>query len=359
MSMRIDAPRIAAPGGNRASELATAVARALRRDRILIAAVAVHMAAAAALAAMLGVPFESGTVPMLITALTKLLPCFLAILVGWRFAVMAVAVRPAHPVRWLIDDLRRLAGEPGRLLGGLAGLACISVLAGTSAFVKDLIPIINPFDWDPAFAALDRALHGGHDPYALLMPVLGNPVATRILDAAYYLWFFLIYFVVIATCFDTRNPVRRATLLLAFVLTWVVGGNALAIAFSSVGPVYYAPLGFGDAFAPLMERLHAINAETPIWAVKVHAMLLDGYLNDGPVKGISAMPSMHVACAALLAFHGFTVRRWIGWALAGFLVVIQVGSVHLAWHYAIDGYFGIVIAGACWLAARAVARRVA
>ena len=37
--------------------------------------------------------------------------------------------------------------------------------------------------------------------------------------------------------------------------------------------------------------------------------------------------------------------------------IILIGSVHLAWHYAVDGYAGILLAAAFWLIAGAIAGR--
>jgi hypothetical protein len=68
-------------------------------------------------------------------------------------------------------------------------------------------------------------------------------------------------------------------------------------------------------------------------------------------SGISAFPSMHLAIATLNAvflwrFGG--ILRWIGIA---FLVVTQLAAVHLAWHYAIDGYASMLATPVVWMLA--------
>jgi membrane-associated phospholipid phosphatase len=45
-----------------------------------------------------------------------------------------------------------------------------------------------------------------------------------------------------------------------------------------------------------------------------------------------------------------------GWFFMAYAAVIMLGSVHLAWHYAIDGYAGIAIAFACWWVAGPISR---
>ena len=76
---------------------------------------------------------------------------------------------------------------------------------------------------------------------------------------------------------------------------------------------------------------------------------------DGRLAGISAMPSMHVASSVLMALYASTHARWAGWAMWTFAALIMIGSVHLGWHYAIDGYFGAVIAWCAWVIGRRLA----
>jgi TRAP-type C4-dicarboxylate transport system permease small subunit len=57
---------------------------------------------------------------------------------------------------------------------------------------------------------------------------------------------------------------------------------------------------------------------------------------------------MHVSIAVLLALLYFRIHRWLGWAAAGFAVIIMVGSVHLGWHYAADGYLSAALTIVIW-----------
>jgi hypothetical protein len=60
---------------------------------------------------------------------------------------------------------------------------------------------------------------------------------------------------------------------------------------------------------------------------------------------------MHVSAAYLFALVGWRTNRAVGIALTIFLLLVIVGSVHLAWHYAIDDY--VAIAGT-WIIWRGV-----
>jgi di/tricarboxylate transporter len=59
---------------------------------------------------------------------------------------------------------------------------------------------------------------------------------------------------------------------------------------------------------------------------------------------------MHVAIAGLLCMASFKVHRLIGFAFLAFLILILVGSVSLAWHYAVDGYAAILLTALIWWA---------
>jgi hypothetical protein len=64
-------------------------------------------------------------------------------------------------------------------------------------------------------------------------------------------------------------------------------------------------------------------------------------------RGVAALPSLHVAVLALFAMGTWRWRALsiVLWVLTA---VTFVGSMALAWHYAVDGYLGVALAYACW-----------
>lgn len=333
----------------------SAILPAFWRNRALIGLVALHFVAVYAICLMLGRDFGSGTATALINLLKVQVPVFLLVLFFWRFCWMIAVVRPRKPIQYFLTDLKEVIFDRDRIFCGSIAFLAMCFFAGSFTVAKDLIPVIHPFAWDQTFAAWDRALHLGHDPWRVLWPITGTPAITTALNAAYHLWIVLAYFLIFVACFNVSRHDKHRTYLLADVTCWIVGGNILATIFSSVGPVYFETLGYGADFRPLMDDLYAFNEISPVWALSVQEMLIDGYMNDGPVKGISAMPSMHVSSTVMMTIYAFSVSRVWGWIMSVFAAIILIGSVQLGWHYAIDGYVSIVLAlGTYWFARRVI-----
>ena len=61
--------------------------------------------------------------------------------------------------------------------------------------------------------------------------------------------------------------------------------------------------------------------------------------------------------ATLFALTAFQLDKRLGWAMVAFAVVIMLGSVHLGWHYAVDGYFSAVVVLALWFGVGFVLKR--
>jgi len=127
----------------------------------------------------------------------------------------------------------------------------------------------------------------------------------------------------------------------------------LGTIFSSVGPTFYGRLLTGpDPYVPLMDWLKQANQSYPIWSVNVMDALWKNYETGvGVVNGISAMPSMHVERRCFSRCSASPAASAGCWLLTGFALAIFIGSIHLGWHYAIDGYVGALVAVFGWWAA--------
>ncbi|MCB9744425.1 MAG: phosphatase PAP2 family protein [Alphaproteobacteria bacterium] len=238
-----------------------------------------------------------------------------------------------------------------RRLGGFAiVMVVIPVVSSTFFSLKLLIPELQPFAWDATFHRWDQALHLGVEPWRLLHPLFANTWGTIALNLAYNTWILLLLGVTVWQAFSRRRALRFR-FFMTFLLMWLLLGTGLATALSSAGPCFYGRVvGGPDPYAPLMAYLWDVHETGLLWAVETQELLWDAYVTGETktVAGISAMPSMHVAVSTLFAILGWSTHRWLGVALTLFLVAIQLGSVHLGWHYAVDGYVSMIGVAALW-----------
>ena len=322
------------------------VAAPLRAHRALLLIVLPYAAVAATLTGRLPTPFE--ILNVLAGFIVALLVGPVLVLCGYVIYVMTM-LRPARLSHFLYQQLCRYLGQ-GRLLRALPVLLLTPLFTASFTIVKAAIPRLHPYAWDSRISAWDIALHGGQAPWLWLQPLLGHPWVTCLLNFTYHLWFLLLYSVLYWQFLDIRRPQLRMQFLLSFVLSCIVLGSVVAVLLSSVGPCYYGHLYSANPYAPLMAYLHTANQQVPVWALPVQDMLWQGYQSQGAQGelGISAMPSIHVATAMLMALLGWRANRAAGIAFSLFAVLIMLGSIHLGWHYALDGYVGAAGAALIW-----------
>jgi hypothetical protein len=282
----------------------------------------------------------------------------LSLLALFEFIVLVRSGFPDRPLAIMARRMiARLTAEdrPGNIFHAMLALTPLMV---SFAALKDQIPAMHPFAWDKSFMAWDRVIGMGRQPWEILQPWLGHAWITASINFVYDGWFLLMFLVLFSQAFAAKGSALRLQFLLAFSFAWFIGGNVLAVIFSSAGPCFYGLLFPGHSpYAAQMAYLEAVSRNWPVWSVNVQHTLWSDYIaGHGRLGGISAMPSMHVTIAALMAIWGWRINRMTGAALTVFAFVIFIGSIHLAWHYAVDGIAGTALAALFWAMAGMLVR---
>jgi hypothetical protein len=273
----------------------------------------------------------------------------LAFIAGRVLYVMAKK-RPERLAAFLVQDFRDFMTKDDRLARAVPVFLCFILFISVFTSLKMMIPSVNPFSWDETFMKWDNVLHGGVDPWRLLQPLMGYPPATMAVNVVYNCWFIVMFAILYWQLFSVRDHALRMRFFYAFILNWILNGTVLAMVFSSAGPCFYHGVTGSDYYEPLMSYLWQVAQHGYAPAISTQDMLWRSYKETGIGfgVGISAMPSVHVSSAFLFMLIGWKAGRAPGILLTAFFAFILLGSVHLAWHYAIDGYAGCLVAAALW-----------
>ena len=335
----------------------------LRENSPLLALVALFLIAADSLSASLGRPHRAldNVVSSYGGYLAVCVACLAFAFILWILHVSLVRdISIQTKAFWRLIATEFFSRD--RILLALPILAVWPLMALSFSLIKALIPAVVPYYLDPFLDAADRAIHFGHEPWTLLQPLLGYPAVTYLIDRLYALWLFVMYFALLLQITSTRDRRLRMHFLFSSMLAWILLGSVAATLLSSVGPCYFGNVvGSPDPYAALMEYLRGTVEHTELGfagfgftpelvAVRVQDVLWE-YYQEGDIgfgRGISAAPSLHVASTWLIARMLQTYGRRAAIAGWSFFAIILIGSVHLGWHYALDGYLSIAGAWALW-----------
>jgi hypothetical protein len=189
-------------------------------------------------------------------------------------------------------------------------------------------------DW---LLAADRNLFLGHSPAVLLHDLLGTHTAAYVLMAVYRSFTYITAFSVVVTLVFSRTIRRGYVFLVAAMWTWILGTVSYYL-IPSLGPFASAPQEFaGLPHTPI----------TDTWALYLaqrQEFLADPTAPKAFVS-ISAFASLHTGFTALVCFMAFYYgHKWLGSALAVYLVAIMVSTIYWGWHFTLDDMAGLVIA---------------
>jgi PAP2 superfamily len=235
------------------------------------------------------------------------------------------------------------------------------LMASFNAF-KQMILIGAAFRYDELFARIDKALFLGTDPWRITHALFSQPWMTHLIDAAYHMWFLPMAIGLMICAYLPRATFKlRTQYIFSYIFVWIGIGSVMAYLLPSAGPCFYNDyVGFSDSYGALMHRLQEIDGQNTLAALKNQGHLRESFGQHDllPGAGISAMPSVHNGLAALFALAAMQFSRPLGACLWAYTALIWLGSIHLGWHYAIDGIVAIAMTCAFWRVAGHLAERL-
>jgi hypothetical protein len=238
-----------------------------------------------------------------------------------------------------------------------------ALIASFNAYKQMVLPLAG-FGFDPLLAQADRLLFLGHDGWRVTHAIFGSPGATKVIDSLYHGWFVPMTVGVVLCAWLPSSTYRlRNQYLFSYMGVWIGIGSILAFLMPSSGPCFYPELvGPHSGYESLMQRLAELQTQhgTPLTALRNQQMLLQAHGSDSIIMGggISAMPSVHNGLSVLFALAAWKISRPLGWAFATYAAVIWIGSIHLGWHYGVDGLVAAGLTYALWIGSGRLADRL-
>jgi hypothetical protein len=247
-----------------------------------------------------------------------------------------------------------------RVLGAILVMLLIEPVQITFQALKQAIGHVVGFPWDPWLHEADLLLHRT-EPWRMYARVLPDWSWIRAIDVLYVTWLLLFLLFLFWASWSHRRLLRQQALI-AFLLLTTIGATLGAWTGASAGPCYYSfvtPHSSPGPYDELLLRLDSFGSNgTGLIARQAQNWLWGVHVDDQTANysGVSAMPSLHVGMAVLFALVAWERYMPLGIVMTAYAAMIQLGSVLLGWHYAVDGYVGALLAVACWMGARQVLR---
>ena len=223
---------------------------------------------------------------------------------------------------------------PQSLLGlRLRGVAAFAVIVYVHFNLKLWAQLINPVLFDDVYMAADERLRS----VVHLASALAGGYRDRLTDLPHaYHEVFVTMFVVSFSIHGMQSDRRGFDrLLLAISLVLIVGGLAYAIA-PAWGPFVYEAGDSPDATA--------IQTTMASFQQSLRASHGGNYDSSYFVAALAAMPSLHLAHAAVFLYFALRYMRWLGFIYVVPVTFIAAEAVASRWHYLVDLAAGLVVA---------------
>jgi hypothetical protein len=260
------------------------------------------------------------------------------------FALYRLARR--RPVR---AYLRQVA-TPGWLLLWVRLWLAAMVMTYSYFWLKVCVPLVNGRLWDPQLWRADLLLHLGFSPSVFAVQLLAGTPLVGLLDHWYGAWVATVFYSM-SFFAASPDPLFRRRFILSCVLLWTLGAW-LYVALPALGPAYV----FHQHFRELEGAMPAAEGGQLLLMANYQRMLAgraSGVLTAfNPTRGIAALPSLHVGAHWLFALWARRRFRPLFPLLVLATAFTFAGSLVTGWHYAVDGYVGVLLAWGCYRLAR-------
>jgi hypothetical protein len=282
-----------------------------------------------------GMRIDWQTIEYTVYPMLQALPKPLLLGLGLQLAVRLVQRKPVG------DYFRALRNWRWWWLWLRLWIVCMA-LTYSYFWVKVCVPLLRTTLLDPQLWNLDRMLHLGVSPSIFATALFEGSALAGGIDRWYGLFTGSVLLMIAFFTADLDDLLRRR-FMLSCVFLWGLG-SWIYVSLPALGPVFYVPELWRELGA-LLPKATAMQAA--LWQnyQTILAGRESGILREfKPIYAIAAMPSLHVAGHALFAFWSWRQARPVAWIFVVGTGLTFLGSLVTGWHYALDGYAGLLLA---------------
>jgi membrane-associated phospholipid phosphatase len=212
--------------------------------------------------------------------------------------------------------------------------------------LKSFVPFVNRRLWDHTLAHLDRVLWLGHDPASVLHSMFGETWAAHFFSFIYIAWIAFIPVSLVMALVWSRDVTGGAWYVTAVAVDWVLG-VATYFAVPTLGPIYDKPQLFSGLAHTSVSGIQATMLQ------ERQDVLFNPFTTHA-VQTIAAFPSLHVGMMVTVCLMAelLGMKRAVRVGMWVFLVLTEIATIYLGWHYFVDTVGGAVLGAAgVWIAA--------
>lgn len=207
-----------------------------------------------------------------------------------------------------------------------------------------IVPLIHAGLYDDFFYKVDKLIFFGRDPFPWITSFSSATVRT-LMTKSYEFFFFFIVFGLTGTFLlgDLKQYEKTLSGLVLLYLT----GLVFFIAWPTVGPAFYGvTASYFRATGDSEIKKYLLDQYKIFLRDPQHAPI-------GAFCGMAAFPSLHIAHSTFFMICLWRANRWMVALLVVPYLLLGASTVYLGWHYVIDVFGGLALAGfTFWLVER-------